>query len=188
MGGVSLFDDIGTDDLIMAFFPCIYFEAMQANYYQMRCNNLYCKTKKEQYDIVIDRITNRERYYILLYKLFAVCETRGMRMIVENPATKPHYLLHSANFIQPSFIDTDRSRRGDYFKKPTAYWFVNCEPTQGRSYQKAKTKKLIGECKQGKKAGMCSEERSMISPDYARNFICDFILGKAQKHSQLTLL
>jgi hypothetical protein len=31
------------------------------------------------------------------------------------------------------------------------------------------------------KAGMCSEERSMISPDYARNFICDFILGKQQK-------
>jgi hypothetical protein len=23
-------------------------------------------------------------------------------------------------------------------------------------------------------------ERSMISPDYARNFICDFILGKEQ--------
>lgn len=183
----SIFDKITSDDLILAFFPCIYFEAMQANYYQMRCNNLYCKTKKEQYDIVIDRITNRERYYILLYKLFAICETRGMRMIVENPATKPHYLLHSANFIQPSFIDTDRSRRGDYFKKPTAYWFVNCEPTQGRSYQKAKTKKLIGECKQGKKAGMCSEERSMISPDYARNFICDFILGKKQEISQLSL-
>lgn len=32
-----------------------------------------------------------------------------------------------------------------------------------------------------------SEERSMISPDYARNFICDFILGKKQKHTQLTL-
>lgn len=27
----------------------------------------------------------------------------------------------------------------------------------------------------------------MISPDYARNFICDFILGKAQKGTQLDL-
>ena len=26
-----------------------------------------------------------------------------------------------------------------------------------------------------------------ISPDYARNFICDFILGKSQTLSQLTL-
>lgn len=34
--------------------------------------------------------------------------------------------------------------------------------------------------KQSPKAGQCSEERSMISPDYARNFICDFILGKEQ--------
>lgn len=41
--------------------------------------------------------------------------------------------------------------------------------------------------KKGKKAGICSEERSMISPDYARNFICDFILGKVLKHTQLDL-
>jgi hypothetical protein len=24
----------------------------------------------------------------------------------------------------------------------------------------------------------------MISPDYARNFICDFIIGKEQAHTQ----
>lgn len=32
-----------------------------------------------------------------------------------------------------------------------------------------------------------SDIRSMISPDYARNFICDFILGKEQRHSQKSL-
>lgn len=36
-------------------------------------------------------------------------------------------------------------------------------------------------------AGICSSERSMISPDYARNFICDFILGKEQKHTERLL-
>ena len=36
-------------------------------------------------------------------------------------------------------------------------------------------------------AGVCSEDRSMISPDYARNFICDFILGEDQLGSQLSL-
>lgn len=41
--------------------------------------------------------------------------------------------------------------------------------------------------RKGVKAGVCSEERSMISPDYARNFICDFILGKIQNQSQLSL-
>lgn len=49
-------------------------------------------------------------------------------------------------------------------------------------------KSVIGSAKEGIKsakgssqAGLCSEERSMISPDYARNWICDFILGKVQK-------
>jgi hypothetical protein len=37
------------------------------------------------------------------------------------------------------------------------------------------------------KAGVCSMERSLISPDYARNFICDFILGKEQKHTERLL-
>ena len=41
--------------------------------------------------------------------------------------------------------------------------------------------------KGGVKSGLCSEERSMISPDYARNFICDFILGKKQGTYQATI-
>lgn len=183
----SIFNNITKDDLIIVFFPCIYFEAMQANYYQMACNNLYCKDKKEQYSIVLERINNRNKFYILLYKLFAVCDLKGLRLIVENPATQPHYLLFPANFIPYTFIDKDRTKRGDCFKKPTAYWFVNCKPTNGRSYQKPIQTKTIMKSKMGKKAGICSEERSMISPDYARNFICDFILGKVQKHTQLDL-
>ena len=79
------------------------------------------------------------------------------------------------------------SYSGDYYMKPTAYWFVNCEPTYGKSYQNDKEKKIIMKAKGSSKAGICSEERSMISPDYARNFIADFILGKPQKHTQLDL-
>ena len=77
--------------------------------------------------------------------------------------------------------------RGDYFKKPTAYWYFNCEPTYGRSYQNDKEQKIIYKCKCSPKAGLCSEERSMISPDYARNFICDFTIGKVQEMEQLSL-
>jgi hypothetical protein len=101
-------------------------------------------------------------------------------------------------------VDRDRTLRGDYFHKPTGYWFTNCEPTNGHSFQPTPTKdiKHIGMTsafrhkKKGiiydtanasKKSGLCSEERSMISPDYARNFICDFILGKPQKYTELSL-
>lgn len=187
-GGVSVFNSISCNDLIIAFFPCIYFEAMQANYYSMRTNNLYSCSRKKAYEVVLNRIEKREIFYKTLYKMFAVCELKGLRLIFENPATKPHYLFHSANFIPPTFIDRDRTRRGDYYKKPTAYWYVNCEPTYGESYQKDKERKIIEKCKRSKGDGMCSEERSMISPDYARNFIHDFILGKTQQiQKQLNL-
>lgn len=45
------------------------------------------------------------------------------------------------------------------------------------------------DAKPSKQTGVCSEDRSMISPDYARNFICDFIIGKEQQdiQQQLTL-
>ena len=72
-------------------------------------------------------------------------------------------------------------RRGDYFVKPTAYWFFNCVPTYGESFQNDKEQKWHMKSKKSIQAGLCSKERSMISPDYARNFICDFILGKVQE-------
>lgn len=184
----SVFDNIASDDLILAFFPCIYFESLQMPYYSFDSTNLRGKSLKKSYDIVLERIKNREKFLVLLYKLCGIAEIRGLRLIIENPATAPQYLLFTQNFVKkPTFIDKDRMQRGDYFKKPTAYWFFNCVPTYGKSYQNDKEKKTIGKCKSGVKAGICSEERSMISPDCARNFICDFILGKKQEISQLSL-
>lgn len=118
--------------------------------------------------------------------MLAVAKSRGLRLIMENPWSQQTYL--KANFVMPpSLIDNDRTKRGDFFKKPTAYWFINSVPTSGYSFQKPSETKRIIDCKHGIKAGICSKERSMISPDYARNFICDFILGKEQPNTQLTL-
>lgn len=182
----SVFDNIEKDDLILAFFPCIYFEALQMTYYTDGCNNNR-KKGKERFDVIIDRIEKRNRFYVLLYKLIGVCEIKQIRMILENPATQPHYLLLVQNFYKkPTFIDKDRTLRGDWFKKPTAWWFFNCEPTNGKSIQINSKKKIVQKCKQGKD-GLCSEERSLISPDYARNFICDFIIGKEQQHTMRSL-
>ena len=92
------------------------------------------------------------------------------------------------NFVMPpTMIDHDRQKRGDYFKKPTAYWFVNCEPTHGHSYTKPKETKTVFTAKGASHAGLCSEERSLISPDYARNFIADFVIGREQKNTELDL-
>lgn len=186
-GKPSLFDNINKDDLIMAFFPCIYFESLQMTYYSLDNNNYRRKTICEKIEDVIDRIQKRTYFHIILYKLYWIIEKNGLRMIIENPATLPHYLISIQNFPRPTFIDKNRMSRGDYFVKPTAYWFINCEPTHGHTIQNDKKRKIIQHCKQGIHAGLCSEERSMISPDYARNFICDFVIGKKQKITQLEL-
>ena len=143
-------------------------------------------TWKQKTDYILDRVEKREQFYKLAVKMLATAGGRNLRLIMENPWSEQTYL--KANFpMAPTFVDTNRMRRGDYFVKPTAYFYINCEPTNGHSYQNDKEKKRINEMPKSKQLGLCSEERSMISPDYARNFICDFILAKKQEHSQLTL-
>ena len=135
---------------------------------------------------ILTRVSNREKFFALAVKLLTIAKERGVRLIMENPWSEQTYL--KANFVMPpTLVDTNRMLRGDYFIKPTAYWFINCTPTHGFTEQTDKVKKTIMNSRGASKAGLCSEERSMISPDYARNFICDFIIGKEQHGSQLSL-
>ncbi len=181
----SVFDIITCDDLIVAFFPCIYFSALSQMAFSFGCVNYRKLGIKEKTDKILERSSNREYFFRICVKLISVCLQKGLRLIVENPWAEQTFL--KANFVMPpTFVDNNRMLRGDYFVKPTAYWFVNCEPTHGFTMQRDKTKRIIQKCKRGK-AGICSEERSMISPDYARNFICDFILGKEQPATQKSL-
>jgi len=184
-GKPSLFDSITKDDLILAFFPCIYFCAPSQMNFTWGCINYRKLTVKEKTDKILERDKKRAYFYGLAIKMFAVCESRGLRLIMENPWSENTYL--KGNFIlPPAVVDMNRMKRGDYRVKPTAYWYVQCEPTNGKSYQydKLAEKKTHMKSRGSKVAGVCSEERSMISPDYARNFICDFIIGKEQPELQ----
>lgn len=187
-GRLSVFDTINEDDLIIAFFPCIYFCQASQSAFTYTYNNYAKMNIRQKTKAILERSKNREYFYSILIKLFCVVQLRGLRMIVENPYSGQHYLILSQNFVMPpTFIDHDRQRRGDYYKKPTAYWFVNCEPTNGQSFTRPKETKKIFTSKSAAHSGLCSEERSLISPDYARNFICDYIIGKEQKNSQQSL-
>lgn len=183
----SIFDNITPDDLIVAFFPCIYFTgSTNPCYFTLENNNYKSLSLREKLEKILDRAKKREYFYELLYKMIGVCLLKDIRVIFENPYTTQHYLCN--NFLKPpSLLDTNRLLRGDYFKKPTGYWFFNCNPTYGESFQNDKKQKIIWRMKGQKTAGLCSEERSMISPDYARNWICDFVLGKKQDIGQLQL-
>ena len=195
-GKPSLFDNITPDDLIMAFFPCIYF--CEANARLFRFEDITHKTHTHQRAVndMIERSRERQKFWELAIKMFCVVDTRNLRMVVENPYSTIHFLQQYFPY-RPAVIDRDRSLRGDKFKKPTQYWFVNCENTNGFTFQPRipiavnsiddrynnknyKKMREEGVC-------ICSEEKSTMTSDYARNFICDFILGKRQEIGQLTI-
>lgn len=178
-GKYSLFDNITKDDLIIAFFPCIYFECLSMMAFSWSNRNYRKLTLAQATDKIIERENNCHEFYVLLLKFVKVVTERGLRMIFENPWSMQHY-LKQGNFVKnPDVVDTNRLKRGDKFVKPTAYWFFGCNPTHRMTVQiGVKSLKSIIHCRKGARAGLCSEERSMITHDYARNFICDFILGK----------
>lgn len=176
-------------DLIMAFFPCIHF--CDAKTMVFKGVSIFQKkwTIGKIMDKNIEFAKERERSFILLMKLVSVCGHRGLRLIIENPWNDSGETYLQRNFIRPTIIDMNRTLRGDYYVKPTAYWFVGCKNTIGYSYQKDKDVRIVYKQKDNFKikTGECSEVRSMISSDYARNFICDFILGKEQEYSERSL-
>lgn len=188
-GNPSIFDAITKDDLIVAFFPCINFCDAKT----MMFKGVSIFQKKWSLGKIMDEnikfARERERFFELLMMLVSICAHRELRLIIENPWNDSGETYLQRNFIAPTVIDKNRTLRGDVFVKPTAYWFVNCDNTTGYSYQHDKQTKIVYKTKDNHKVntGTCSEARSMIHPDYARNFICDFVIGKAQQLTQQTL-
>ena len=115
----SIFDDIKEDDIILAFFPCTYFECQNQLWF---AGNNYAQkgySDEKNCELVI--------FYEVLNKLVIICIRRNLKLIIENPYSQPHYLT-TYWCIKPSIIDTDRTANGDFYKKPTQYWFINCKP------------------------------------------------------------
>lgn len=172
----------------MAFFPCIQFCDAKT----MVFKGVAIFQKTWSLDKImrrnIDFARERELFFERLLMLVAVVSERGLRMIIENPWNSSGETYLQRNFIAPTIIDKNRTIRGDWFVKPTGYWFIGCQPTFGLSEQQDKQVRIVYKV-HGEKSetGKCDEQRSMMSPDYARNFICDFIIGERQEHTTPTL-
>lgn len=166
----SIFDNITENDLIMAFFPCIRFEdqiqmAFRGTQYQM-------KNWKDEQKLENDIKLHRElsNLYELVTKLAIVCLKRKIPLIIENPYSTTHYLVKYWA-IPAKIIDKDRTLRGDFYKKPTQYWFIGLEPKQNmilEAYTMNDTKTI--EHVHNK------TERSLMAKEYANRFIREFIL------------
>ena len=173
----------------MAFFPCIEFSCVAQMWFSLSQRDYEKWPYIKRVDYMLEKNARRAELFGLILKFCGICLDRGLRMIFENPWSENTYLKVNVFLKAPTLIDTDRTKRGDFFRKPTAYWFWNCEPTRlATDTQTPRAQiKRIDHTKKAPRAGLCSEDRSMISLDYARNFICDNILGKPQVNTQLKL-
>lgn len=145
-------------------------------------------SQKEKFQHNIKLQHELTEMYELVNMMFIICIDKGLRLIMENPYSEEHYLRRYWSY-SPLIIDRDRRERGDYFAKPTQFWFLNCEPQNNLLWEvenwnansigvkdaiRLMTKKNIKE-HIGKDVSV-KTARSMIHPDYANRFIREFIL------------
>lgn len=158
------------DDLVMAFFPCTRFEAqvllwfLGNNYSQETWDDV----QKLEYNLQIHKELSEN--YELITKLAIIILRRGLRMVFENPYS-PHHYLTRYWCLKPQIIDMDRTERGDYYTKPTQYWFIGFEPHHNIIFEPMEYVEMIKVANQPK-----GIKRSLIHPQYANRFIREFIL------------
>lgn len=169
----SIFDEIKEEDTIVAFFPCIRFENQSELLFRGTMSSIkkWDDEKKLIYDLKLHN--ELSMLYQRITELAIICLRRKISLIIENPYSTTHYLVKYWA-IPAKIIDMDRRKKGDYFKKPTQYWFINCEPKQNmifEAYTIQNKSKDIGHTNPG-------AERSLISSEYANRFIREFIIDK----------
>jgi hypothetical protein len=176
-GDSSVFDGITPDDVVLAFFPCTYFE-VQSQLWFAGNNAAQLKWSiKDKCEYAMNRHVELNRMYVLLNKLVVACLDREIRLVIENPSNGLHY-LKTYWCVKPTIVDKDRTLNGDYYKKPTQYWFINFEPQyniifEPIEYVETRQISTVGKgCDQNTR----TEMRSEIHPQYANRFIRQFIL------------
>lgn len=130
--------------------------------------------QKIEYDMKLHEELHRN--YMLVCKLFMLSLKKGFKLIMENPYSTQHYLLKYFA-IKPKIIDVNRRDSGDYFEKPTQYWFVNCEPKNNFVFEaiELQPKKTIAKTARG-------ITRSLISEYYVDRFIREYVLDELDTH------
>lgn len=165
----SIFDNIKQDDFIMAFFPCTRFEdqcnmRFLGNAHQMKN---WSDERKLNYDLYLH--SQLARNYELVTKLALIALRKKVPLVIENPKGNSHYLTRYWA-IKPKVIDMNRAEHGDYYKKPTQFWFINCEPKNNLIF-KTYENHYIGQIENV----YSTRQRSKIHSDYAEWFLMTYV-------------
>ena len=174
-GKESIFDDFTPDDVIMAFFPCTRFESVIPLAFRGEQLQQAKWSDKQKLECSLKLHQELSELYDNLTKLTLVVIKKGLRMVIENPATQPHYLT-TYWCMKPKIIDKDRRLNGDYCAKPTQYWFIGFEPEQNVVFEPLDyvEQRRIEKMRNGEKSRKTL--RSEIHPQYASRFIRQYIL------------
>lgn len=175
-GGTSVFDGIKQDDIILSFFPCTRFEdqillSFRGDLFQLKN---YTEMQKLELDLRLHEELSEN--YEVVTKMAIVVLDRGLRMVFENPYSEQHYLKRYWS-LKPSIIDKDRRNDGDWYKKPTQYFFIGFKPENNLVFE------CIDYVKQRKQRYITSKDglsrqklRSEIHPQYASRFIRKYLI------------
>ena len=165
----SIFDEIREGDEILAFFPCVRFEDQIQMHFRGNSNGMqgWDTKRKLEYDLKLH--DELHHLYNMVTMLAIVCLDRKIPLILENPYSTTHYLVKYWP-VKAAIIDMDRRDMGDYYMKPTQYWFIGRSPSNNFIFEgidRKKSKRIDAER---------GAEHSMISKDYANRFIREFVL------------
>ena len=175
-GGVSVFDNIGTDDVVLAFFPCVRFESQIYMHFQGTMKSMSKWSDKQKLENVLKLHEELAVMYEKLTKLALLAFNKGFKLIIENPYSPHHYLVRYWP-IKPTVIDKDRREMGDYYTKPTQYFFLNCKPTYNFIFEPQvinEKKRVTARVEDNGQSDKVT--RSLISKEYANRFIREFVI------------
>lgn len=170
----SVFDNFGENDLVFAFFPCTYFSTQNNLFWSGKAIQLKNLNDDAKEKYILNRKINRSKHFKLLNKFIDICNDRNIKLIIENPY-HDNYLLKKERFSNPDVVIMNRALLGDYYIKPTMFFFFNLEPATFSIdflFQNNKVNKQIPEINS-------QIERSLIHPTFAYNFIQKYIFGVA---------
>lgn len=166
----SIFDSFTNDDLILCFFPCTRFSKQAL--LTICCNQSQLINKPLEYKLrhnLFELSNTIDNYYTRFVRFYQICIDRGLHAIIENPYDSQSFLIRYFP-IKPTIIHHNRLEWGDYYKKPTMYYFINYDVKNNLVLEQVNFKEQlhINEMPKGIK-------RSLISKDYARRFLNEFI-------------
>ena len=170
-----MFDRISTNDVILAFFPCVRFEQQILLWFRGESKQQRNTSDIDKLEMCLKLHKELGENYKLITMLSIVVLRKGLSMVFENPYSEQHYLTKYW-CLKPAVIDKDRTLNGDYFKKPTQYWFIGLKPKHNLVFEAIE---YVPKIQINNLWGTKHDDvvmRSKIHPQYANRFIRQYLI------------